>query len=154
MFGLTKRDLKLNTHKITPTYIVIVLTLPIIIGLYGAYRAEFINSYEDILEIEIFKGSSNYGLDGWSISHYLCFLVAGYIYPNTLVITIGLGILWELFETYVGKYRPKILENIGFIPNADSRYKGKIWWYGKWSDIIVNFLGFVSGRYLSRKFKF
>ena len=149
MIGLTKRDLKLNAHKLTPTYFILIITVIIIIGVYGHYRAVFSKSYKDVLENELFKGSGKYGLDGWSITHYLCFLVAGYIYPDTLLITMGMGILWELFETYVGIYKPKFLENIGFI-QSDDKYNGKVWWYGKPSDVVVNFLGFITGVYIIR----
>ena len=48
----------------------------------------------------------------------------------------------ELFETIVGIYKPELINGFGF---QLTKSKYKVWWYGKWSDIVVNFIGFMLG---------
>ena len=127
-------------------YFLLVSSVVIVIGIYGKYRCNHIKDHKDILEFSLFKGSKKYGLDGWSVSHYLFFSILGYLYPNTLLPTMALGSVWELFETYVGIYQPKIINGFGFCNSPTAENGKKIWWYGKWTDIIVNFLGFITGK--------
>ena len=79
-------------------------------------------------------------------------MVYGFLYPNTFVLTNFIGILWELFEYWVGISKPKILSGLGFCNPAHSGNKQKIWWYGKPSDFIVNALGFITGNRLNKFF--
>ena len=90
----------------------------------------------------------DYGIDIWTLIHYGFYLLVGYLYPNSLIITMFLGLLWELFEFYIGEKKPKLMENIGFCTTDG---KERVWWYGKFSDLIFNYLGFITGRYLARK---
>tara|TARA_B100000035_G_scaffold59582_1_gene47851 strand:+ start:2610 stop:3071 length:462 start_codon:yes stop_codon:yes gene_type:complete len=113
---------------------------------YGWYRCKHIKKHKDFLEFSLWKNSNKYGIDGWSISHYLFFLVYGFLYPNTFMLTMICGALWELFECYVGIAKPKLLSGLGFCTPLTSGNKQKIWWYGKPSDIIFNSLGFITGK--------
>ena len=72
----------------------------------------------------------------------------GYLYPKTIIISMLLGSLWELTETYFGIYRPKIVKGYGFCDTKNKNEKPKVWWYGKKSDIFVNFTGFMVGKTL------
>ena len=135
--------------KGTSAYYLLIFIVPVIIGLYGRYRCNHIKDHKDVLEWELFKGSSKtFNLDGWSVSHFLLFMIMGYFFPQTLLLSMLLGASWELFETYVGKYKPAMIQGMGFCGSPTS-HKGKVWWYGKWSDLIMNFLGFIVGRYLT-----
>lgn len=91
---------------------------------------------------------SDYGIDVWSLLHFLFYGFLGYLYPETFIFTMGLGIVWETFEFYIGKHRPAFLKNIGFCSTDGNE---TTWWYGKFSDIIVNYLGFISGKILKHK---
>lgn len=111
---------------------------------YGNYRCNH-PEYKDILETEL----GIFNLDGWSLSHFTFFTYIGYYFPDTMKTSIGLGIAWELFEHYYGVNRPGWLGGYGDCNNLQSdRNKDGNWWYGKYSDIILNYLGFVSGIYL------
>ena len=90
----------------------------------------------------------DYGIDIWSLIHYGFYLMIGYLYPNSLIITMFLGLLWELFEFYIGFSKPSIFKNIGFCTTDG---KERVWWYGKVSDLLFNFLGFITGKYLVGK---
>ena len=115
---------------------------------YGKYRCDNIIKHKDILEFSLFKNSDKFGLDGWSVTHFSLFLLVGFFYSKVFVITMSLGILWELFETFVGIYKPEIIKGWGFCKLPGNKYK--VWWYGKISDPIANFLGFITGSLLSK----
>ena len=125
-------------------YPILMLSCVGIIASYGRYRCNHIQEHKDILEFDLFKNSSKYGLDGWSISHFSFFCLLGILYPNTIVISMTIGIIWELMETYVGLMKPKMIKGFGFCDMPGNKYK--VWWYGKWSDPIVNFIGFLLGK--------
>jgi hypothetical protein len=123
----------------------------VIIFAYGRFRCLNIDKYTDPLE----NGIPNTSIDGWSFAHFSFYMLIGYKFPNTFVLTLILGILWELFETYIGIYKPKIFKNWGFCEGkvmlSDSNEtKGikKKWWYGKISDPIINIIGFIVGSLL------
>ena len=139
MLDIIKNEIK----YINRYYFIIIFVSIFSIFLYGKYRCDNITKHKDVLEFSLFHKSEELGLDGWSITHYCLYVVFGYLYPNVLVVTISLGILWELFETYVGIYKPDVISGFGFCELSNNRYK--VWWYGKWSDVVLNILGFLSG---------
>ena len=133
--------------EIPPSRFIILTFLNILlIAYYGKFRCNYINSHKDILEDNIFMNSDKYGLDGWSITHFISHAFAGYLYPRSFLVVQAVGIMWELFETYVGVCKPDFIKSIGFCKVSDDKYK--VWWYGKISDIFVNCLGFMIGVYV------
>jgi hypothetical protein len=106
---------------------------------YGKYRCTH-PSYKDPLETPLLPG-----LDGWSASHFLFFMLVGYLFPKTFILSMAIGTAWELFEHYYGKERPGWLGGYGDCNNlATDRTEGN-WWYGKWTDIVCNATGFLIG---------
>ena len=63
-------------------------------------------------------------LDGWSVNHFLLYLITGLFFPREYLLVFGLSLLCEVLEI-LGKSR------------------------GRLSDIIVNSLGYILGSYLS-----
>jgi len=131
-------------------YFILTISVVVSIGLYGKYRCDNIKHHTDVLEFSLYKDSKKYGLDGWSITHFCFNFFIGYFFPKTFTLTILGGIIWELFETYVGIYKPSIIQNYGFCKSLTSDNEDQIWWYGKWSDIIINIIGFLIGKYVSK----
>lgn len=119
-----------------------------VIGLYGKYRCDHIKDHKDVLEFELFKGSGKYGIDGWSISHFSFNVMMGYLYPKAIVPSMVLGGIWELIETYVGIYKPEMIKGFGFCDTKQLDDEPKVWWYGKKSDLVINFIGFMAGKTL------
>ena len=118
---------------------------------YGYYRCRFIKKHKDVLEFSLFKNSKKYGLDGWVLSHYLFNVMIGFLYPYALRLSVLLGSLWELFEWFVGTYKPEILRGIGYCDSPSGVKKNnKVWWYGKWQDIVANTLGFLTGKFIRK----
>ena len=144
----------MKTHSMkfivkTPTYYLLYLTVLILIFSYGQYRCSN-KTFKDPLENKI--SISKLELDGWSFTHITFFMLMGYLFPNTLAQTMGMGILWELFEHIYGKHRPGWLGGYGGQCNnmATEREDGN-WWYGKWTDIGCNAFGFLLGKYIKSK---
>ena len=137
-------------ENVNLNYLLLLFSAPIMVFLYGWYRCENIRSHKDILEFSLFGDSKKLGMDGWLLSHYLFFVMLGFIHPNVMRLSVLMGLLWEVFEWWVGVYKPKFLEGIGFCPSpSGAKKRGKVWWYWKWQDPIANLLGFMTGKYLS-----
>ena len=113
----------------------------LIILLYGNYRCNH-PSFKDPLQKII---SNSAGIDMWSITHLLFYMYIGYYYPDTFEQSMTIGILWEIFEFLNGKYRFKIFNNFGHCAGTDNN----LWWYGKYSDLLMNATGFLIGKKLS-----
>ena len=77
-------------------------------------------------------------VNGWLISHYVVFFLAGYFYPTTFKLAMIIGIIWEICEYIIGYCSKNMNDSLGS------------WWYGQYQDVIVNLLGFISGRYVNR----
>jgi hypothetical protein len=126
----------------------LIYTLPLAsIFLYGTYRCNN-KTFKDPLENKL----GIPGLDGWSLSHIMFFMLMGYLYSNTFIKTMLFGISWEVFEHVYGKQRPGWLGGYGGKCNnmATDREDGN-WWYGKWTDIVCNAFGFLVGKYINTK---
>lgn len=133
----------MNFDKDTKSILIWCTICVIIIFLYGKYRCDN-PDYNDILLTKLNIGD----LDGWSISHFTFFFILGYLYPQKIKLTVFLGILWEIFEYLYDNYKPTFLDGFGHCVTTDPKKKNVIWWYGKISDIFVNYSGFVIGSYL------
>jgi hypothetical protein len=129
-------------HPIIQILILEFIAIAIII-VYGHYRCKNKN-FTDPLGHKIPIGD----LDGWSLDHILWNFILGYFFPKYILFILFLGILWELFETYCGIYKPDFLNNWGYC-TTDKKNNDKVWWYGKFSDIICNLTGVLLGSYVS-----
>ena len=141
--------------KLNKWYWIFFITIIILIFVYGKYRC--VNpDYKDILELEPIKG-----IDGWIISHFVAFAIIGTLYPDTLILSTILGILWEIFEIGLGKIKPSFLKGITDCGNGKHEkgnpaltndQKDGYWWYGKGEDVVADVLGFLFGKYVLRLF--
>ena len=131
-----------NTYKVLATTTLAI----ILVFVYGAYRCSH-PKYKDPLEKQLGIGE----LDGWSMTHFLLFLFIGYQFPDKFILAFSLGVIWELFEHYYGENRPGWLGGYGDCKQlaSDKKSDGN-WWYGKWTDVLMNFLGLVVGSYLGK----
>jgi len=119
----------------------------IIIFIYGSYRCNN-PDFKDPLQTKL----RLFDLDGWSLSHLLFFMLIGYNYGGQyLIAAFILGVLWEGFEHYYGEKRPGWLGGYGDCNKMRTDPLEGNWWYGKFSDIIMNILGLIIGYYLQNK---
>ena len=87
----------------------------------------------------------------WPISHFILFLIIGYLYPNCDVVAISGGVLWEVAEVaffYITKRSDRQPTRIA--DNSRIEYSQN-WWMGSFKDIIMNILGFYLGKFLAKK---
>ena len=136
---MLKKYLPNNPYK----YIVTIFVPVFLICIYGKFRCTH-KKFKDPLETQLFLG-----LDGWSATHFCFFYLLGHLYPNTFYLSLTIGIAWELFEHLYGKHRPGWLGGYGDCNDLTTDKEGGNWWYGKWSDIGCNAVGFIMGRYLA-----
>lgn len=87
-------------------------------------------------------------LDGWSVSHFCWYGLMGIVFPTYPLEVLGAGALWEGFEWILGKTRPAILGGFGDCPDNVNAKKNEKWWYGRFSDLIVNGAGFLTFRFV------
>lgn len=131
-----------NYYKVLLVCFIVFL----IICLYGNYRC-MNPEYHDPLMRKLGVGD----LDGWSIAHLIFFMVLGYMYPDTFLVAMGLGVGWEAFEHFLGKQRPGFLGGFGDCITTDPALEGP-WWFGRLSDIGMNMFGFLLGAYFRQRF--
>ena len=132
-----------NNYKVLISCIVCF----VIISLYGSYRCKNPKFHDPLMnKLGILD------LDGWSITHFVFFLSLGYFFPDTIVLSMSLGIGWELFEQLIGKARPGMLGGFGDCVTTDPGIHGS-WWFGRLSDIVMNASGFLLGMYISNTIK-
>lgn len=127
-------------------FIIYFIICIVTILLYGQYKCN--NPYfKDPLRNSL----GLWDLNGWSLTHLLFYTLIGYTFKsNYLVYAFLLGCLWELFEYYYGEKRPGWLDGYGDCNMKTNKLDGR-WWYGKWSDILINTLGLFLGAYIRNK---
>lgn len=116
------------------TYILIMMNL------FGETQLKYMdNMNKVIIELPILGG-----IAGWPISHFICFFVAGLLFPNCFVLVFFLGVLWEIVETVLGSFgkmaNSSVEDSVG-----DVLYKDN-WMSGRVEDIIFDVLGFLAGK--------
>lgn len=148
LFSKLLKGLYIDINLSKNYFILFLLPLSFIFS-YGKYRCTH-PSFKDPLEKMIGIGE----LDGWSVSHFMFFMLVGYIYPNTIIQTFIMGIIWELFEHFYGEYRPGWLGGYGDCNNMATDKMNGNWWYGKWSDILCNLVGFIIGKGIHSKIQY
>jgi len=111
---------------------------------YGKFRSIYPN-YKDPL----MNSLGLWNLDWWSIIHLTWYAYMGYQYPQCDLLVLGLGVGWEGFEHYLGKSRPAIMGGFGDCPDNINIQNHTHWWYGRFSDMVMNAIGFYTGSMLT-----
>lgn len=99
--------------------------------------------------------------DVWSLSHLILYMIFGYMFPDFFVEFLIIGAGWELFETIpCSNIFWKLMNcpresctscRLNPLCSTMKRIDNCDYWYGKWSDIAVNMLGFVIGSTILRR---
>jgi hypothetical protein len=137
-FEVGKNTINVFNTKVDVLYILWFLFIIFLVMSYSFLYCQF--KFFDFMTHKYTKHIS-----GWLISHFIAFAVAGFFFPNTLVLSMILGILWEIVEWSGGKFKPSFLKPFG---ECHSKGPNKVWWYGKYEDIIADFAGFMAGKYV------
>lgn len=109
-----------------------------LICVYGHMRCKY--KFFDPLSMKLGVGD----LDGWSVTHFVLFLVSGRMFPDKKLLLFVYGVLWEAIEHLLGRSRPSWLGGWAACEdNPNSEYiEG--WWFGRLSDLAVNAAGLVA----------
>ena len=118
-------------------YIFYFVGVATLVCLYGAYKCIWLK--DDYLAKNIM------GIDGWALSHFITFAIAGVLFPDSFFATLCIGILWEILE-----YTFQNTHNKFTTWTSQCDY-GK-YWYGRPVDIIYNVLGFLFGKCILLKY--
>lgn len=87
-------------------------------------------------------------LNGWSLMHFGLFTYIGYRFPSRIIEAMVAGILWELWEHWCGETRPRWMGKFGdcILTTDHEDIPQEKWWYGRYSDLIMNLSGFMVGQ--------
>lgn len=131
----------LKQHIYCTLFFVFIVFLIFIIG---AIRCK--THYDPLLHKIVGK------VDWWMVSHVITFAIAGFYFPDTFIYAMILGIIWELIENMLGKFKPSHFKSFGFCIDDKQKLKFKThkasWWYGQYEDVIADAIGFIIGKYL------
>lgn len=107
---------------------------------YGKFRCDHPNFKDPLLNNIVSD------LDGWSLTHLGFYMLMGYLFPDKIPILFLLGVLWEIIEFYMSTTNGGLIGKFGFCQNVG---EGS-WWFGRYSDIIVNGVGLYIGYKLNK----
>lgn len=94
------------------------------------------------------KFASCSGCDLWVVSHFIFYLILGFLFPHLLFEFLIIGIVWEFFETAMMFYRDSpLLESIKLLNKRDYYTM-----FGRVSDIAFNTSGLIIGWKLRQYF--
>ena len=128
--------------NVDSTYFLLIFICIFFIILYGRFR--ILIKDENNKKVYLFLDGEplfTYGsfqFDKWHITHLVFFALLGFLYSKTFYFTMFLGIIWELIEFYLGYAKPKWVFDYWKLGATD-------WWFGRYSDIVVNLIGFIIG---------
>jgi hypothetical protein len=81
----------------------------------------------------------------WPISHFLLFLILGFLFPDCGVFIITAGILWEIFESIMAIIQGGPQQTVKSGSGNSVEYEFT-WWAGSFKDIFMNTTGFFIGK--------
>jgi len=88
----------------------------------------------------------NESIDGWMITHLIFYTLTGIFFPNTFIMSMIIGIVWEIFEDWLARTNPKWLSGIGDCVKGSGEKMP--YWYGQSNDVYTDFMGFLIGKYI------
>jgi hypothetical protein len=82
---------------------------------------------------------SNCDFDWWSVSHFMLYTILGFAFPHLWLLLAICSISWELLEFMSGYIEHNYVRK---------NHTDPIYWCGKWSDLLVNSAGFLTGLFI------
>ena len=128
------------------TILIVLLILSVIFIMIGhVYRKQIqLVMKQPICRIPSFE------LDWWSISHILLHFVCGLLFPHNHLSFLALGTGWEFLEDLLSSdATTKSVDCMNPVNKANNlmcRFSvNDGYWYGKFDDILMNFIGYELG---------
>lgn len=110
-------------------YVFVSLFILLIPMILRCKSVEFSQTYINAMCNHVLNIHCN--LDWWSVTHFVFYIVLGFVFPHLWFILIILGITWEILEFCMSK--------------IERKWFTTTYWRGRWSDLIINTLGFIVG---------
>lgn len=82
----------------------------------------------------------------WPVTHFVVFMVLGFLFPTCDILIIGAGILWELVEMCLAWAVGKSRQGMRIGVEHHLEYSTN-WWAGSFKDIFANIFGFYIGKF-------
>jgi len=133
-----------DMEKVDSLYFILYLNCGAAVILYENIKC-YIKNYNSkftgllFLEGNYYK-NKYFAIDKWYLTHLLFYGLLGYLYPDALNLTMTIGLIWEIFEFYLSYSKPK-----WFFKCFNTKHNSSEYWYGRFSDIFVNYIGFMAG---------
>ena len=159
-------------HNDTIILILYLLILTIIVIIFLNEIDEYIGGFNNCLICT--KVHFNGYITNWTITHFIAFLVAGFISPRNLYLIIFAGVSWEIVELYLEYTSKQNHDNI-LCKTSIIKCKEKMEYHNFWNhylgikehektqliwcsggllgsimDIIVNTIGVYTGVYIHK----
>jgi hypothetical protein len=80
----------------------------------------------------------------WPISHFLFYVLLGFLFPECFLFLMLVGLVWEGIETIMQAYTTEIIPNR---TNQNIEYTN--WWSSNLRDITYNLAGYLVGASLA-----
>lgn len=129
--------------------ITVFFVLCIIWFVYQIFRAAAkgpdvsVSEVDQLNQIQFHIGDM--AISWWPVTHFLMYLILGFLFPNYWPVFVLVGIAWELFEYGVGK-------TMASFPDATPKRFDRVmnveyetWIQGNWKDVLFNTAGLVVG---------
>lgn len=159
---------KINTYR--NLFILLGISVILLLAKAQVCNCNNISSIPDIRTKE--KICQEFQYNGLSISHLLLWCLIGFLFPDKFLIAQLLGLLFELCEYIIvyyddnAKVQDKILKYTGgclyypknkenqhhIIDSSLGPHSKKHWWHVKYTDVMLNVIGFGIGYLLYYSF--
>lgn len=84
-------NLKISIKR-NPVIAISIFVIILSVGCFGAYAV--INNMQEKVYLE----KTYISITGWRITHLLLHMLIGFLLPNYLIVSIVIGVTWELIE--------------------------------------------------------
>ncbi len=82
----------------------------------------------------------------WQMTHFVLFFILGFFFPSCDIVIIALGVIWELLESALGQFMPRIFRSTQFKSCRSGDLEKYQWWHGSAIDIMIDIIGFYIGK--------
>ena len=135
----------LNNKKLKILYFLFIVC--IILHLFSFIRCTFLKFGINI-DFLSYNKQNNLILNGWATSHFILYLIVGYLYPNEYLYVFSLGIIWEIYEYLFAKDKIFISNIYKFLCGEKDGIMQMV--YNKY-DPLINLVGYIIGNFLSKR---
>lgn len=145
VIALYKTCTHVIAHNHVP-FLIYALATALLIGIYSylmsngdfTSRAMHDVANDDPMNRILFQ-IADFQFNGWSLSHVLFYILAGFLFPQSINFMMVVWIAWEVYEKIMGQITLLNSLPMEIVVRKDSVYE--TFWDGRASDIAMNAIG-------------